>query len=174
MCVRLEPRELQRDVPHYRYLERSGRRSASNSPIPSVWPPRAQGNRHRHRPLPPLPPHLHAGGREERILFTYPPFSDPTSVPAPGPVFIHAIPCERFEDSEIPPTSASYPCFSRATVPAASCSDGSEWATSSRRLRSSVFFTEVGADYVHIRNAEAGCFMARVDPIGARSAQLTD
>src|SRR5947208_9413526 len=28
-------------------------------------------------------------GEEERILFTYQPFTDPEALPAPGPVFIH-------------------------------------------------------------------------------------
>ena len=29
-------------------------------------------------------------GKDERILFTYQPFREPGSLPAPGPVFIHA------------------------------------------------------------------------------------
>ena len=36
-------------------------------------------------------------GQEKRLLFTYQPFADPTALPAPGPVFIHHEPCERYD-----------------------------------------------------------------------------
>src|SRR5689334_13999765 len=35
-------------------------------------------------------------GKDERILFTYQPFLEPGSLPAPGPVFIHAHECARY------------------------------------------------------------------------------
>ena len=41
-------------------------------------------------------------GTEERLLFTYQPFSDPSALPAPGPVFIHREPCERYDGSTLP------------------------------------------------------------------------
>src|SRR4051812_38204301 len=40
-------------------------------------------------------------GADERILFTYNPFAV-GELPAPGPVFIHARPCERYESAELP------------------------------------------------------------------------
>ena len=113
-------------------------------------------------------------GVEERILFTYQPFSDPTSVPTPGPVFIHAIPCERFEDSEIPPDLRELPMLLEGYGPGGELLGRERVGDEQPEVALERLFTEVGADYVHIRNAEAGCFMARVDPIGARSAQPTD
>ena len=41
-------------------------------------------------------------GAEERLLFTYQPFTDPAALPAPGPVFIHREACERYEGSALP------------------------------------------------------------------------
>ena len=38
-------------------------------------------------------------GKERRILFTYDPFYGFEPLPLPGPVFIHAEPCERFSES---------------------------------------------------------------------------
>jgi hypothetical protein len=34
-------------------------------------------------------------GADQRLLFTYQPFSDPEALPAPGPVFIQREPCGR-------------------------------------------------------------------------------
>src|SRR5919202_3670512 len=41
-------------------------------------------------------------GAEERLLFTYQPFSDPDALPAPGPIFIHPGPCTRYDDVRLP------------------------------------------------------------------------
>src|SRR5205814_2344248 len=40
-------------------------------------------------------------GADERILFTYNPFHEPGELPAPGPVFIHAEPCQRYDAFEL-------------------------------------------------------------------------
>jgi hypothetical protein len=110
-------------------------------------------------------------GAEERILFTYQPFSDPASVPAPGPVFIHATSCERFEDSEFPTDFRALPMFLEAYGPGGELLGRERVGDQRPEAAVERLFTELGADYVHIRNAEAGCFMARVDPIAARSAE---
>lgn len=102
-------------------------------------------------------------GIEERILFTYQPFSDPASVPAPGPVFIHAAPCERYDAPALPPDFRSLPLLFEAY------GTGGE-PLGRERVRAAEpeavlerLFAATGAEYVHIRNEEAGCFMARVD-----------
>jgi hypothetical protein len=104
-----------------------------------------------------------ATGMEERILFTYQPFTDPSSVPAPGPVFIHATPCERFEGSEIPPDFRELPMFLEAYGTDGELLGRERVGDQPPEAALERLFTELGADYVHIRNAEAGCFMARVD-----------
>ena len=48
-------------------------------------------------------------GEEDRILFTYQPFRDTGSLPAPGPVFVHAESCERYDGDTLPPDLRSLP-----------------------------------------------------------------
>jgi hypothetical protein len=99
---------------------------------------------------------------EERILFTYQPFREPGSVPAPGPVFIHAEPCRRYNDTTFPPDFRSLPLVFEAYR------EGGRLVAQKRDVNGSPeealekLFEETGADYIHIRNGEAGCFMARV------------
>ena len=99
-------------------------------------------------------------GKDERILFTYQPFLEPGSLPAPGPVFIHARECARYDASELPPDFRSLPLVFEAYR------TGGELLTRARvgarnadEVLAALFER---ADYVHIRNGEAGCFMAAV------------
>src|SRR3954452_11064987 len=41
-------------------------------------------------------------GTDERVLFTYQPFTDPAALPAPGPVFVHRAPCARYDALGVP------------------------------------------------------------------------
>jgi len=103
-------------------------------------------------------------GKEERILFTYQPFRDEGSLPAPGPVFIHAHECARYEAAELPPDFRSLPLVFEAYR------NGSQLLAQERvgeRSPEEVLaklLDRSGADYVHIRNGEVGCFMAAVRP----------
>lgn len=103
-----------------------------------------------------------AVGSEERILFTYQPFSESGSLPSPGPVFIHAEPCARYDEDAVPPDFRGLPL-----VFAAYQNGGRLLAQESTGVESveetlGRIFDRTGADYVHVRNGEAGCFMARV------------
>src|SRR5438128_5925075 len=64
-------------------------------------------------------------GADERILFTYNPFQDAGSLPAPGPVFIHAEPCARYDALELPPDFRALPIVSKAIAGA-----GDSWCRS--------------------------------------------
>jgi hypothetical protein len=102
-------------------------------------------------------------GREDRLLFTYQPFSEAGSLPSPGPVFIHAEPCGRFSDTSLPPDFRELPLviegFRSGGTLASLVRVGSETAdTVVDRV-----FADAGVEYAHIRNGEAGCFMARID-----------
>ena len=102
-------------------------------------------------------------GVEERILFTYQPFSDPASVPAPGPVFIHAAPCERYDAPALPPDFRSLPLLFEAYGAGGEPLGRERVRASDPEELLERLFDVTGAEYVHIRNQEAGCFMARVD-----------
>ena len=102
-------------------------------------------------------------GTEDRLLFTYQPFTDPGALPAPGPVFIHREPCERFDGSELP--QALRP------LPLAVESYGANGTLVAQRRVGALAFEAVlqqaleppEVQYLHLRNAEAGCFIARID-----------
>jgi hypothetical protein len=101
-------------------------------------------------------------GEEERILFTYQPFRDPASLPAPGPVFIHSAPCARYDALEFPPDFRPLPLVFEGYR------SGGLLLAQERvgaRVPEEVLeqlFERGGADFAHIRNGEAGCFMATV------------
>ena len=104
-------------------------------------------------------------GREERILFTYQPFSDPGSLPAPGPVFIHSEQCARYDGVEFPPQLRALPLVFEAYR----CGGqllARERVTGPVESALEQLFASSGADYVHIRNGDAGCFMAAVQRLG--------
>ena len=102
-------------------------------------------------------------GRDERLLFTYQPFTDPEALPAPGPVFVHAADCRRYDGDALPEALRPLPLVVEGY--------GSGGALLvQRRVGDSPFeavlegILETGqVEYAHLRNAEAGCFIARID-----------
>ncbi|HEU5039726.1 MAG TPA: DUF1203 domain-containing protein [Gemmatimonadales bacterium] len=102
-------------------------------------------------------------GADERLLFTYQPFTDPGAVPAPGPVFIHRHPGRRYDDLGLPEALRALPLV----VDGYGAAGG---LLIQRRVGTARFedvldevFDLPAAEYAHLRNAEAGCFIARID-----------
>jgi hypothetical protein len=102
-------------------------------------------------------------GREDRILFTYQPFREPAGLPAPGPVFIHAGTCARYDAQELPPDFRSLPLVLEAYRNGGHLLAQERFGAGDPAAVEAVsaLFERSGADYVHVRNGEAGCFMAR-------------
>ena len=102
-------------------------------------------------------------GAEERLLFTYQPFTDPAALPAPGPVFIHRAGCERYDGAGLPDALRPLPLVVEGY--------GAGGALLARRRVGNAVFEAVleavlreeDVAYAHLRNAEAGCFIARID-----------
>lgn len=99
-------------------------------------------------------------GKEDRILFTYTPFKR-GSLPLPGPVFIHAEPCERYDSELLPPDLRRLPMVVEGFA-----EDGRvllQERVNGEGLDAVVARVAAveGVAGVHLRNAEAGCFMAR-------------
>lgn len=104
-------------------------------------------------------------GKEERILFTYQPISEADGLPAPGPVFIHADACGRYDANELPPDFRTLPLVIEGfRTGGLLISQEPAGAEPAEAVVARVFET-TSADYVHIRNREAGCFMARVERV---------
>ena len=102
-------------------------------------------------------------GVEERLLFTYQPFTDSAALPAPGPVFIHRAPCRRYDGLELPASLRPLPLALEGYGAGGALLVQRRVGTSPfEAVLESVFEAE-DVQYAHLRNAEAGCFIARVD-----------
>ena len=103
-------------------------------------------------------------GEEERILFTYQPFRSP-ALPTPGPVFIHREPCERYDDSSFPEELRPIPLVLESYGEAGTLLD--QQRLGERRVEEMLEerLVDGRVKYLHLRNAEAGCFVARVEPV---------
>ena len=104
-----------------------------------------------------------AVGREDRLLFTYQPFSDAGSLPAPGPVFVHAEPCERFSAATLPPDFRDLPLVIEGFRSGGKLAAQVRVDLESPESVVARVFAEPDVEYAHIRNGEAGCFMARIE-----------
>ena len=103
-------------------------------------------------------------GEEDRILFTYNPFENLDSYPSPGPVFIHAKSCPGYsEPDQFPEELKALPLTLEAY-------GENRWIIARERpsadeIESSVerLLQTSGVHYIHVRNTEAGCFIARIE-----------
>lgn len=102
-------------------------------------------------------------GEEERILFTFRPAQEGGTVTAPGPVFVHRERCEPHRGDGLPVTLRELPLLLEARgdagrVLAAERTGGAAIEQDVERL-----LAVPGVRYLFVRNAEVGCWIARVD-----------
>lgn len=114
-------------------------------------------------------------GEERRILFTYDPFDGLEPLPLPGPIFVHAEPCERHpEDGGFPEGLRAHPLTlngygrGRRLMAQEYVDDGGVEATIERLL------ARHDVDYIHVRDSEAGCYDLRIERMGAPAPEGTD
>jgi hypothetical protein len=104
-------------------------------------------------------------GTDRRIYFTYNPFEGLLSLPAPGPVFIHAEDCGTFQ-GDFPVDILDLPVYFEAF------GEDSRMITRERmdkgrfdeQLTRLLSLPDV--KFVNLRNAEAGCHIAKAFPVG--------
>lgn len=102
-------------------------------------------------------------GAEERILFTYNAFENLYEVPLPSPIFVHKEHCEPFTADGFPPELRGLPLIFEAY------GENGEVMKRERVVESNIetsienLFQSSFVEYIHIRNAEAGCFIARIE-----------
>lgn len=101
--------------------------------------------------------------REDRLLFTYQPIQEPAGLPAPGPVFVHAEPCERYDGAAFPPALLDLPLVIEGYRAGGTIvvQEAVGAASPDEVVGRVLALGEVA--YAHVRNAEAGCFIARVE-----------
>jgi len=105
-------------------------------------------------------------GVEERLLFTYQPFSDPEALPAPGPVFIHRHACERYDGTSLPESLRPLPLVVEGYGDAGALRVRQHVGETSFESVLERVLARGDVGYAHLRNAEAGCFIARIDRAG--------
>lgn len=105
-----------------------------------------------------------AVGEERRILFTYDRFAGVESLPLPGPVFVHASPCERYpEDAVFPQELRAHPLTLEAYGRGRRLV-GREYVTDGNvEPAIEQLFARAEADYIQVCNTEAGCYDFRIE-----------
>ena len=102
-------------------------------------------------------------GSDRRIYFTYNAFEGRATLPDPGPVFVHQSDCRPFAENGFPPDLLGLPVLLEAF--------GEESRLLTRvamdRARMDEQITSVFSNpevhFINLRNAEAGCYIARVE-----------
>lgn len=102
-------------------------------------------------------------GEEERLLFTYQPIQEPGGLPAPGPVFVHTDTCDRYDGPEFPPNLAGLPLVIEGFRVGGTLVVQERVAAEAPEAVVARVLGAPEVAYAHLRNAEAGCFMARVE-----------
>jgi len=102
-------------------------------------------------------------GRDERLLFTWRPQGDPSSLMAPGPVFIHADHCSAFEDAGFPEALRALPLAFEARGAHSRVAALSSDSALSAEAHIDGLFADDANHWLHLRHAQAGCFIARID-----------
>ena len=103
-------------------------------------------------------------GHEERLLFTYDPFHEVAPYPLPGPVFIHAEGCTRYEPHNTFPKDLRAHALTligygdNRTVLMKEYVEGSRAEEVAKRL-----LENPAVRYLHVRDTEAGCYDFRIE-----------
>ena len=98
-------------------------------------------------------------GEDERLLFTYQPFVEAAALPSPGPIFVHAEPCTRYDGLELPPDFRSLPIVVEGFRSGGGLVVQTRVSTEPAESVVERVFAAPEVAYVHLRNGEAGCFI---------------
>ena len=105
-------------------------------------------------------------GRDQRLLFTYRPRASDNSLMAPGPVFIHATHCEAWSGEGFPDSLRSLPLAFEARATGSRVTTLSVQADESAEDQIRRLLEAPDVAWIQLRNAEAGCFIARIERTG--------
>jgi len=109
-------------------------------------------------------------GAEERLLFTLNPFPE-GATPSPGPVFVHPGSCPRYETDGFPKDLAGLPLLLEG-YDAGGMALVRRMVTQDPAGDVELVFASAGVSYAHVRNAKAGCFIARVERVQTGAAAI--
>jgi uncharacterized protein DUF1203 len=100
---------------------------------------------------------------DRRLLFTYNPFEGLDTYPSPGPIFIHEDACTPFHEI------FTFPQELRSLPLTLEGYGRGRWLIARERPHEADIevaimrlFENASVDYIHVRNTEAGCFIAQI------------
>ena len=99
-------------------------------------------------------------GVENRIYFTYNAFDGLSSLPDPGPVYIHEHECQPFGGG-FPDDLLSLPIFLEAFGDESRIAERKRMEPENVHEQIVDLLSSEGVKFVNLRNAEAGCYIAR-------------
>lgn len=102
-------------------------------------------------------------GADERILFTYNAFENLSNLPLPSPIFIHKNECESFAEHNFPPDLLELPLLFEGYAEESKLVKREAMKKESLKTQITEIFDNLEVKYINIRNAEAGCFVARIE-----------
>ncbi|HSL64585.1 MAG TPA: DUF1203 domain-containing protein [Gaiellaceae bacterium] len=107
-------------------------------------------------------------GEDLRTLFTHDTYAGVAEFPQPGPVFVHAEPCARWDGDGFPPglRRLALTFEGVAAGPRVVALERTRGAEAEAAIERLLGLAEV--EYVNVRNTEAGCFVARVERADVR------
>lgn len=104
-------------------------------------------------------------GSDERMLFTYNPFDSRAALPQPGPIFIHANECEPHGGSGYPEGLREIPVVVQAYYEDGTIAEPRALASGDEGALLDALMAEPRVRFAHLRHAEAGCFIGRVERV---------
>ena len=102
-------------------------------------------------------------GRDERLLFTWRPEGDASSLMAPGPVFIHARHCTAYDAAGFPEALRALPLAFEARGTHSRVAGLSSDAHRPAEAHIEGLLADHANQWLHLRHAQAGCFIARIE-----------
>lgn len=104
-------------------------------------------------------------GAEDRLLVTYSPFDGTSALPQPGPIFIHAEACDPHRGTGYPDGLRGIPVVAQAYHVDGTIAEPRVLPTGDEAAVLAPLLNEPRVRFVHLRHAEAGCFIARVERV---------
>ena len=104
-------------------------------------------------------------GSDRRIYFTYNAFEGHSSLPDPGPVFIHAESCEPC-DGGLTEDILGLPVYFEAYGENSRLIERERMDKLNFCQQLTALLSLQGVKFVNLRNAEAGCYIAKAVPMG--------
>jgi hypothetical protein len=102
-------------------------------------------------------------GKEDRIYLTYNPFDGVSELPLPGPIFIHTEECEKFSGNDFPQDLRRLPMIFEGFGNESNLVVSERVGVERLEDQADEILNTPQVEFIHIRNAEAGCFIARIE-----------